>query len=75
VDFGGSVAEEEAAGPMTPRNQRIVRELVRAEVKRIVDRRLGERQRMPLNVTHEATRIMREHSHCGLPAVGLRMRS
>jgi hypothetical protein len=43
-----------------------VRELVRAEVKRVINRRLDEQQRMPLQVTHEATRIIREHSHCGL---------
>jgi hypothetical protein len=51
---------------MTPREQRIVRELVRAEVKRVIDRRLDEQQRMPLHVSQEARRIIRAHSHCGV---------
>ena len=51
---------------MTPREQRVVRELVRAKVKRLVDRRLGEQRRMPLHVSPEARRIIRAHSHCGL---------
>jgi hypothetical protein len=51
---------------MTPREQRIVRELVRTEIKRVVDRRLGEPQRMPLHVSEEARRIIRARSHCRL---------
>jgi hypothetical protein len=51
---------------MTLREQRIVRELVRAEVKRTIDRRFGEQQRIPLHVSQEARRIKRAHSHCGI---------